>query len=65
MKSTQRAILVRLPESFLDRLDSTAFDLRMSRAAFIRRSLNRALEFAEKNELPPLRDAAVQRALAR
>lgn len=65
MKPTHRAILVRLPELFIERLDSVAFDLRMSRAAFIRRSLDRALEFTETNELPLLQDTALRRALSR
>lgn len=66
MKPTKRAILIRLPESLVDRLDSVAFDLRMpSRNHYIRRSLERALAFSEAEELPLLNNPDLQRALAR
>jgi metal-responsive CopG/Arc/MetJ family transcriptional regulator len=57
---------VRLPESLIERLDSVAFDLKMpSRACFIRRSLDRALEYSEQNEVPLVQDPALRRALSR
>ncbi len=66
MKPKRRAILVRLPESLVDRLDSVSYDLRMrSRSDYIRRSLERALEFSEAHEVPLLDDPDLQRALAR
>ena len=66
MKPKRRAILVRLPESLVDRLDSVTYDLRMrSRSDYIRRSLERALEFSEAHEVPLLDDPDLQRALAR
>ena len=66
MKLKKRAILVRLPESLVDRLDTVAYDLRMrSRSDYIRRSLERALEFSEAHEVPLLEDPELQRALAR
>ncbi|HTS75138.1 MAG TPA: ribbon-helix-helix domain-containing protein [Bryobacteraceae bacterium] len=53
MKPKRRAILVRLPESLVDRLDAVTYDLRMrSRSDYIRRSLERALEFSEAHEVP-------------
>lgn len=62
----RRAIILRLPESLIDRLDAVAYDLRMpSRSHYIRRSIERALEFSETHELPLLQDPALQRALAR
>jgi metal-responsive CopG/Arc/MetJ family transcriptional regulator len=66
MKPKKRAILLRLPESVMDRLDAVAYDLRMpSRSHYIRRSLERALEFSEAHEVPLLNDPKLQRALAR
>jgi Ribbon-helix-helix protein, copG family len=66
MKPKRRAILVRLPESLVDRLDAVAFDLRMrSRSDYIRRSLERALDFSEAHEVPLLDNPELQRALAR
>jgi hypothetical protein len=66
LTNKNRAIIVRLPESLIERIDAVAFDLKMpSRACYIRRSLDRALEFAEKNELPLLQDPALRRALSR
>jgi Arc/MetJ-type ribon-helix-helix transcriptional regulator len=65
MQPKRRAILVRLPESLVDRLDSVTYDLRMrSRSDYIRRSLERALEFSETHEVL-LEDPDLQRALAR
>jgi len=66
MTTNKRAILVRLPESLVDRLDAVAYDLRMrSRSDYIRRSLERALEFSEAHEVPLMNDPAIKRALAR
>jgi len=66
MKPKRRAILVRLPETLVDRLDAVAYDLRMrSRSDYIRCSLERALEFSEAHEVPLLEDPELQRALAR
>jgi metal-responsive CopG/Arc/MetJ family transcriptional regulator len=66
LKPKNRAIILRLPESLIDRLDSVAYDLRMpSRSHYIRRSIERALEFSEAHEVPLLDDPELQRALAR
>jgi metal-responsive CopG/Arc/MetJ family transcriptional regulator len=65
MKPNKRAILVRLPEALVDRLDAAAYDLHMrSRSDYIRRSLERALEFSEAHEVPLMNDPKLQRALA-
>ncbi|HVT95064.1 MAG TPA: hypothetical protein VHD76_19590 [Bryobacteraceae bacterium] len=57
---------MRLPESLVDRLDSVTFDLHMrSRSDYIRRSLERALDFSETHEVPLLENPGLQRALAR
>ena len=66
MKPTKRAIILRLEESLVDRIDSVAHELRMpSRSHYIRRSLERALEFSQTHEVPLLNDPKLQRALAR
>ena len=66
MKPKKRAIILRLPETLVDRLDSVASDLRMpSRSHYLRRSIERALDFSEAHELPLLNNPALQRALAR
>ena len=66
MKPKRRSIILRLPEPLVDRLDAVAYDLRMrSRSDYIRRSLERALEFSEAHEVPLLDDPDLQRALAR
>jgi Arc/MetJ-type ribon-helix-helix transcriptional regulator len=63
--TTNKRAIVRLPESLVDRLDAVAFDLRMrSRSDYIRRSLERAVDFSETHELPLLEDPELQRALA-
>ena len=66
MKPKKRAIILRLPETLVDRLDAVAYDLRMpSRSHYIRRSIERALDFSEAHEVPLLDDPELQRALAR
>ena len=66
MKTKRRAIFVRLPESLVDRLDSVTYDLRMrSRSDYIRRSIERALEFSEAHEVPCSMIPTCRRALAR
>jgi Ribbon-helix-helix protein, copG family len=64
MRTPFRSILLRLPETTIDRLDLLAYELRMpSRASLLRRYIHRQLEYSEKHELPLVRDRAVQKAL--
>ena len=66
MQPKKRSVLLRLPETLVDRLDSVAYHLHMpSRNHYIRRSIERALDFSEAHELPLLNDPKLQRALAR
>ena len=66
MKPKESSIILRLPETLIDRLDSVACDLRMpSRSHYIRRSIEGALEFSEAYEVPLLDDPALRRAPAR
>jgi Arc/MetJ-type ribon-helix-helix transcriptional regulator len=64
MTTINRAILLRLPDSVIDRLDFAVSELRFrSRAALLRRFVQRQLEFTEAHELPLLRKRAVRKAL--
>jgi len=53
MKPKKRSIILRLPESVVDRLDAVVFDLRMpSRSYYLRRCIEHALQFSETHEVP-------------
>jgi predicted DNA-binding protein len=66
MKPKKRAIILRPPESVVDRLDAVVSDLQMpSRSYYLRRSVERALDFSETHEVPSLNDLALQRSRAR
>jgi predicted transcriptional regulator len=56
MKTQTQAMTLRLDPNLADDLETVAFDLRMSKADFLRRSLYRALEHARQHELPLLTD---------
>jgi hypothetical protein len=63
MKPKKRAIILRLPESVVDRLDTIVSDLQMpSRSCYLRCSVERALQFSETHEVQSLNDLALQRA---
>ncbi len=66
MKPKKSAIILRLPESVVDRLDAVVSDLQVpSRSYYLRRSIQRALDFSETHELPLLDNPELQKALAR
>ena len=66
MKPKKCAIILRLPESVVDRLDTVVSDLQMpSPSSYLRRSIERALDFSETHEVPLLDNSELQRALAR
>ena len=65
MNQQNRAIILRLPESVIDRLDNAAHSLHMSRSAYIRRCVVRGLEHTEIHELPLLEHRAIRQALTR
>jgi predicted DNA-binding protein len=65
MNPQNRAIILRLPESVIDRLDNAAHSLNMTRSAYIRRCVVRGLEHTEIHELPLLEHRAIRKALAR
>jgi predicted transcriptional regulator len=63
LKNQNRAIVMRLPEAVVERLDVAANALRMSRSAYMRRAVVRGLQFSEDKEMPLLESAAIRRAL--
>ena len=64
MKAKSCAILLRLPEAIVDRLDEAAYTLRISRSALIRKILVMGLESLEQHELPILEDPASHRTIS-
>jgi predicted DNA-binding protein len=65
MNPQTRAIILRLPESVIDRLDNAAHSLNLSRSAYLRRCVVRGLEHTEIHELPLLEHRAIRQALTR
>jgi predicted transcriptional regulator len=65
IKTTNHSMTLRLDPTLAETLESTAFDLRMSQAAFIRRAIRRSLEHSQAHELPLVRQRDIQAALMR
>ena len=65
MNQQNRAIILRLPEPVIDRLDNASHSLNLSRSAYLRRCVVRGLEHTETYELPLLEHRAIRKALAR
>jgi hypothetical protein len=53
-KEHQYAMTLRLQQQMADEVEDIAFTLNLSRAAFVRRSIRRAIEHARQSELPLL-----------
>jgi predicted transcriptional regulator len=53
-KEHQYAMTLRLQQQMADEVEDIAYTLNLSRAAFVRRSIRRALEHARRHELPLL-----------
>jgi metal-responsive CopG/Arc/MetJ family transcriptional regulator len=52
MRTPFRSILIRLPESTIERLDSLVYELGLpSRASLVRRCISRQLDYSEKSEV--------------
>jgi len=65
MKKFVNAIALRFHEpKTLDRLDSAAKSLNLTRSAYIRRCIARGLEHTEEFELPLLKHREIRKALA-
>jgi predicted DNA-binding protein len=63
LKNQNRAVVLRLPAEVVERLDAAANTLRMTRSAYMRRSLVRGLDFSEQKEMPLLDNRAIRKAL--
>ena len=63
MQKTKRAIVLRLDESVLDRIDSVRHTLRMDRTTWLRKAVARNLAFNLERELPIVADRDIQAAL--
>jgi metal-responsive CopG/Arc/MetJ family transcriptional regulator len=57
------ALVLRLPKTMLSDVDLTAKELRMSRSAYIRKSLMRNLTYSEQHELPLIQNPDIQSVL--
>jgi hypothetical protein len=57
------ALVLRLPKAMLSDVDLTARELRMSRSAYIRKSLMRNLTYSEQHELPLIQNPDIQSVL--
>ncbi len=64
-ETRQYPMTLRLSERLLENLDLVSQQLRMSRSAYIRRAIRKELQHSLKNELPLIRDPAIQEALMR
>jgi hypothetical protein len=53
---------LRLPAAVATELENTAYDLRLSKSGFIRRSILRALIHAKDHELPLVENPTLRRA---
>jgi hypothetical protein len=62
-KQHEYAMTLRLENQMADDVEDTAFSLNLTRAAFVRRSIRRALEHARQHELPLLKNKKVLEAI--
>jgi hypothetical protein len=63
MKRPKRAIVLRLDESVVDRIDSARHTLRMDRTTWLRKAVARNLSYNVQHELPIVGDREIQAAL--
>jgi hypothetical protein len=63
MQKTKRAIVLRLDESVLDRIDSVRHTLRMDRTTWLRKAVARNLAYNLERELPVVAGREIQAAL--
>jgi hypothetical protein len=59
------SMTLRLSPEIASEVENTAYELRMSKAAWIRRSIRRGLEHSGTRELPLLNNQAIREALTR
>jgi hypothetical protein len=58
------SLVLRLPEATLHQVDEVAAACRMTRSAYIRKSISRNLAFTRTHELPLLQSPELQEALS-
>lgn len=63
MQKTKRAIVLRLDESVLDRIDSVRHTLRMDRTTWLRKAVARNLAYNLERELPIVAGREIQAVL--
>jgi hypothetical protein len=63
MKLLKRAIVLRLDENTVDRIDSVRHTLRMDRTTWLRKAVARNLTYNIQNELPIVSGRDIQAAL--
>ena len=63
MKKSRRAIVLRLDESVVDRIDTVRHTLRMDRSTWLRKAVARNLAHNLEHELPIVARREVQAAL--
>ena len=61
--TNSHSMTLRLEPRVAEAVETTAYELRMSQASFIRRAIRRGLEHAQAHELPIVRQREVQAAL--
>ena len=57
------AMTLRLQSEMADEIENVAYTLNLTRAAFVRRSIRRAIEHARQHELPLLKNKQVLEAI--
>jgi predicted DNA-binding protein len=62
-KQHRYAMTLRLQSEMAEEVENIAYTLNLSRAAFVRRSIRRAIEHAHQHELPLLRNKRVLEAI--
>ena len=63
MHKSKRAIVLRLDESVVDRIDTVRHTLRMDRTTWLRKAVARNLSYNVQHELPTVGGRDVQAAL--
>jgi hypothetical protein len=63
MNTKKRAIVLRLSEDVVDRIDAIRQELRMDRTTWLRKAVRSQLEHAIRYELPLMNDPNIRRAL--
>jgi predicted transcriptional regulator len=63
MKRSKKAIVLRLDESVVDRIDSVRHTLRMDRTTWLRKAVARNLSYNLERELPIVAGRDIQAAL--